>query len=248
MDKLKGRVAIVTGSARGIGEATAKLFSEEGARVVLCDVNIEGANKVAEAIRAKGGEALAVKADVTRQNEVQAVVEQTLEKFKKLDILVNNAGITRDMTVKKMEEAIWDEVLDVNLKGTYLTARAAMTPMSEANYGRIINTASIAVYGNFGQANYAASKAGVVAFTQSLALELARFNVTVNAVSPGFTDTPMTAIIPEDIKKALIARIPLKRMAQATEIARTHLFLAEEQSGYITGHVLFVDGGITVGL
>ncbi|MFH0795180.1 MAG: 3-oxoacyl-ACP reductase FabG [bacterium] len=248
MDRLKGKVAVITGAGRGIGEAIAMLFAEEGAKITLCDVNVEDMDRVAAAIRAKGGEALPVKVNICVKQEVEAVVKKTLEKFGKLHILINNAGITRDCFVKKMDEAKWDDVLDVNLKGTFLMAQAAMVPMSEANYGRIINTASIAAYGNMGQANYAASKAGVVAFTQSLALELARYNVTVNAVAPGFTETPMTAPIPEDIKKTYIARIPLKRMAHPVEIARAHLFLASEEAAFITGHVLFVDGGMTVGL
>ena len=246
--RLKNKVALVTGGGSGIGEATALRFSEEGAKVVINDVNLDNVNSVAEKIKAKGGEVLVCIADVCKKSDVENMIKQTLKKFSRLDILVNNAGINRDSFAKKMSEEQWDKVIDINLKGTFLCAQAALGPMIEQNSGRIINTASIGALGNIGQANYSASKAGVIGLTKTLALEGARYNITVNCVSPGATNTAMTAKIVPEIAQKIKEKIPLNRFAEPKEIADIHLFLASEESSYITGQVIFVDGGISVGI
>jgi 3-oxoacyl-[acyl-carrier protein] reductase len=246
--RLKGKVAIITGGAGGIGKETALLFAREGAKVVVQDMNAEGARAVADEIVKAGGEAVAVTGDVTKKAECEKIVGEAVAKFGKLDILINNAGINKDAMVKKMTEDQWDAVLSVNLKGTFLMCQAALAPMSAAKYGRIVNTASIGALGNPGQANYSASKAGVIGLTCTMALEFARSNIAVNAVSPGGTETQMTAGIPADIKKMLEERVPFKRFARPSEIANAHLFLASDEASYVTGQTLFVDGGISVGI
>lgn len=246
--RLKDRVALITGAGGGIGEAIAVRFAREGAKVVINDVNPDGASKVADTIKSAGGEAIVIKADVTNKSQVEAMVREITAKYGKLDIVVNNAGINRDAMVKKMDENQWDQVININLKGTFLVCQAGMMPMMEANYGRIINTSSIGSLGNIGQANYAASKAGVIGLTRTLALELAKYNINVNCVAPGATSTPMTKGIPEPIAKAISEKIPLKRFADPSEIANMHLFLASDEASYITGQVIFVDGGISVGI
>jgi len=246
--RLKDKIALITGGGSGIGEATAIRFAAEGAKIVINDVNETGAQKVAKTIKEQSGEALVHVVDVTNKSQVQGMIKATLDKFKRLDIIINNAGINRDALAKKMDEKQWDDVLNINLKGTFLVAQAGMAPMSEQRYGRIINTSSIGSLGNVGQANYSASKAGVIGFTKTMALELARFGITVNCVAPGATATPMTAGIPEGIAKKISERIPLKRFGQPTDIANMHLFLASDEASYITGQVVFVDGGISVGI
>jgi 3-oxoacyl-[acyl-carrier protein] reductase len=246
--RLKNKVALITGGGSGIGEATVLKFSEEGAKVVINDVNKDNANKLGEKLKAKGCEVLVCIADVCNKNEVDKMIKQVLDKFGRLDILVNNAGINRDSFVKKMSEEQWDKVIDINLKGTFLCAQAALVPMMEQMSGRIINTASIGALGNIGQANYSASKAGVIGLTKTLALEGARYNIKVNCVSPGATNTAMTAGIPPEIAEKVKKKIPLRRFAEPKEIADMHLFLASEESSYITGQVIFVDGGISVGI
>lgn len=246
--RLKDRVAIITGGGSGIGEATALKFSEEGAKVVVADVVMEGANKVVDSVRAAGREAIAVNVDVTKKSDTLALAKQAVEKFGRVDILINNAGINRDAFAKKMTEEQWDTVLNVNLKGTFLCCQAVIEPMSAQNYGRIVNTASIGTLGNPGQANYAASKCGVIGLTKTLALELSRNNITVNCVSPGATKTPMTSKMPPDIAEKFKGMIPLKRFAEPVEIANAHLFFAGDDAGYVTGQVLFVDGGLSVGI
>jgi 3-oxoacyl-[acyl-carrier protein] reductase len=245
--RFKDRVAIVTGAGSGIGAATAKRLASEGAAVVVADWNADAAGKVASEIAAAGGKSVGVKCDVSKKAEVDAVVKKALEAFGGLHVLVNNAGITRDGFAKKLGEDKWDEVMAVNLKGTFLCCQAAMLPMMEKNYGRIVNTASVAVLGNPGQANYAASKAGVIGLTRTLALELSRNQVTVNCVAPGATDTAMFNGVPEDIKQKIVGSIPLKRMAKPEEIAALHAFLASDDAAYITGQVVFCDGGSSVG-
>jgi 3-oxoacyl-[acyl-carrier protein] reductase len=246
--RLKNKVALITGGGSGIGEATVLRFSEEGAKVVINDVNVDNANSVAEKVKVKGCEVLVCIADVCNKSDVENMVKQTIEKFGRLDILVNNAGINRDSFAKKMSEEQWDKVIDINLKGTFLCAQAALDPMIEQNSGKIINTASIGALGNIGQANYSASKAGVIGLTKTLALEGARYNITVNCVSPGATNTAMTAKMSPEIAQKVKEKIPLKRFAEPKEIAEIHLFLASEESSYITGQVIFVDGGISVGI
>ena len=253
---LNGKVAWITGGASGIGRATALRFANEGASIAAGDVDSEGLESVVQEIEAGGGKALAVTGDVTNRDEVQSMVQTTLEAFGKLDILINNAGINRDGLVvkvkdgevKAMGDEKWDSVLAVNLKGTFLCAQAAAVPMIEAGAGRIVNTSSIGALGNIGQANYAASKAGVIGLTKTLALEWVRFGISVNCVAPGATKTQMTAGIPEKLMEGLVAKIPMRRLAEPEEIAAAHLFFASDQAAYITGQVLFVDGGISVGV
>ncbi len=246
--RLKEKVALITGGAGGIGEATALLFAENGAKVVVQDLNEDGLSRVVDAVQKIGGEAAAVAGDVTNKADCERIVATCVEKFGKLDILVNNAGINKDSMVKKMSEDKWDAVLGVNLKGTFLMCQAALGPMSGAKYGRIVNTASIGAVGNIGQANYSASKAGVIGLTCTLALEFARSGIAVNCVSPGATETQMTAGIPDEIKKAIESKIPQRRFASPKEIASAHLFFASDDASYVTGQTLYVDGGITVGI
>jgi len=245
--KLEGKVAIVTGAGSGIGAATAERLAKDGAAVVVADWNEEAAAKVAAGIEGAGGRAVAQKCDVSKKADAGAAVAKAKETFGGLHILVNNAGITRDGFAKKLDEAKWDEVLAVNLKGTFLMCQAAMLPMIEQNYGRIVNTASIAVLGNPGQANYAASKAGVIGLTRTLALELSRNTVTVNCVAPGATDTAMFSGVPEEIRQKIVSTIPLGRMAAPSELAALHAFLVSDDAAFITGQVIFCDGGSSVG-
>lgn len=245
--RFKDRVAIVTGAGSGIGAATAKRLASEGAVVVVADWNEEGAAKVAAEIEAAGGKAAAVKCDVSKKADCDAAVKKALDAFGGLHVLINNAGITRDGFAKKLGEDKWDQVMAVNLKGTFLMCQSAMLPMMEKNHGRIVNTASVAVLGNPGQANYSASKAGVIGLTRTLALELSRNSVTVNCVAPGATDTAMFNGVPDDIRAKIVGSIPLKRMARPEEIAALHAFLASDDASYITGQVVFCDGGSSVG-
>jgi 3-oxoacyl-[acyl-carrier protein] reductase len=243
-----GKVAIVTGAGRGIGEATAQRLAADGAAVSVWDVNAEAAEAVAGAIREAGGNAIACAVDVSNKEQVDAAVAKTVEELGGLHILVNNAGITRDKSAKKLGEAEWDLVLAVNLKGTFLVCQAAMNVMLESGYGRIVNTASVAVDGNFGQANYSASKAGVVGLTRTLALECAKAGITVNCVAPGATDTPMFDAVPDEIKQAICKSIPLRRMAEPAEVASVHAFLTSDDASYVTGQLVYVDGGATLGV
>ena len=246
--RLKDKVALITGGGSGIGEATVFRFSEEDAKVIINDISADNAKKVAKKVKANGSEVLVCIADVCKKSEVEYMIKQTLERFGRLDILVNNAGINRDSFAKKMSEEQWDKVIDVNLKGTFLCAQAALGPMIEQKSGKIINTASIGALGNIGQANYSAAKAGVIGLTKTLALECARYNISVNCVSPGATNTAMTAGMPPEIAQNVNEKIPLRRFAEPKEIANVHLFLASDESSYITGQVIFVDGGISVGI
>jgi 3-oxoacyl-[acyl-carrier protein] reductase len=253
--KLHNRVALISGAGGGIGRATALRFAREGARLVLSDVDESFAAETADMIVHAGGEAVAVVGSVSQRVDAQRMVDAALAAYGELHILVNNAGITRDALttrikdgdVRLMPDEHWDAVLDVNLKGTWLLSQLAAAPMIRQKYGRIVNTASVAARGNVGQANYAASKAGVIGLTKTLALEWARFNIAVNCVAPGGVKTRMTAAIPEHVMAGLLERIPLKRMAEPDEIAAAHVFLASDESSYITGQVLWVDGGLTVG-
>jgi 3-oxoacyl-[acyl-carrier protein] reductase len=252
---LEGKVALITGGANGIGRATALRFAREGAQLVISDLDAGGLNAVCEQIEALGGQVATHVGSVSERTDVQNMIDVTLDRFGRLDILINNAGINRDGLVtrvkdgevKLMPDENWESVLNVNLKGTWLCSQLAAVPMMAQKYGRIVNTSSIGALGNIGQANYAASKAGVIGLTKTLALEWARFNIAVNCVAPGATRTTMTEGIPEKIMEGLLAKIPYRRLAEPEEIAAAHAFLASDEAGYITGQVLFVDGGISVG-
>ncbi|NLN06126.1 MAG: 3-oxoacyl-ACP reductase FabG [Firmicutes bacterium] len=245
--RLKDKVAIITGSARGLGKAMALKMAAEGAKVVVCDLNYDGCIAVKEEIESAGGVALAVRCDVAKREEVVSMVQQTVDAFGQIDILVNNAGITRDAQIIKMTDEQWDEVLNVNLKSMFICIQEVIKYMIPRNYGRIVNITSISgLEGNFGQANYSAAKAGVIGLTKTLSKELGRKGITVNAVAPGFMRTEMTKTIPEKIKEQLLARIPLRRAGEPMEVAEAVLFLASDASSYITGHTLNVNGGLYV--
>lgn len=246
--RLKGKVALITGAGSGIGEACARLFAKEGARVAVNDVSEEDAARVAGEIAASGGDAMSITADVSRKEQVETMVDTIVEKMGRLDILINNAGIARDALLLKMSEEQWDKVMDVNLKGSFLCSQAAASHMVEQGSGKIVLTASVGMLGNVGQANYVASKCGIVGLTRTLALELARYGINVNCVSPGATKTRMTSAIPPDIAERFRKMIPFRRFAEPGEIAAVHLFLVSDEAGYITGQVIFVDGGLSVGL
>ena len=238
-----GQVALVTGGGMGIGAETARLFAQGGASVVLVDWNDEAAGQVAEEIKSAGGKALAAKCDVSNRSDVEAAVALAVKEFGRLDILINNAGITRDSTLLKMEPHQWDQVIAVNLTGIFNCAQVAGLQMKEQKYGRILSASSTSAFGNFGQTNYAATKAGVIGMTKTMAIELARYGITVNAVAPGFIQTSMTEAIPADIREVAISKIPVGRAGIPLDIARTYLFLASPEAGFITGQVIVVDGG-----
>ena len=244
-DSLRGKVALVTGGSRGIGRAISLELAHNGAAVAVNFVsNVAKAEAVAADIRAMGSECLLVQGDVSRKEDARRVVNQTLEAWKRIDILVNNAGITRDHTLRKMTDEDWEAAISVNLNGTYYCTSIAMLAMIEQKYGRIINIASIVgETGAFGQANYAASKGGIIAFTKCLALELARDNITANAIAPGYTATDMVEAMPAEVLEKICAKIPLRRLAKPEEIAKAVLFLARD-ADYITGTTLNVNGGL----
>ena len=245
--RLKDKVALITGGARGIGQAIALTFAREGADIVVADVNLEIAQKTALEIEALGRKALALEMDVTNYEKVEEGVNKILDKMGKVDILVNNAGITKDNLLLRMSQADWDAVINVNLKGTFNCIKAVSRPMIKQRSGRIISIASIiGLIGNPGQANYAASKAGIIALTKTVAKELASRNVNANAVAPGFIQTEMTARLPEDIKKKMLEAIPLAKLGTPQDVANTCLFLASEESSYITGQVITIDGGMVM--
>ena len=245
--RLKDKTALVTGGARGIGREIALCLAREGANVVIWDVNPESAKSTAKDIEALGVKADYVQADVTKYNQVEESVNKILDNFQKLDILVNNAGITKDNLLLRMSEADWDAVINVNLKGTFNCTKAAAKVMLRQRSGKIINIASIiGIIGNFGQANYAASKAGIIALTKTTAKELASRGICVNAVAPGFIQTEMTAKLPADIQQKLLTRIPLNRLGKPEDVAKLCLFLASSESDYITGQVIIIDGGMVM--
>ena len=243
-----GKTAVVTGGSRGLGRAVCLELAAGGANVVLCYAgNENAANETAAACEALGAKVLAVRCDVADSAQVKALMDEALKVFGRIDILVNNAGITRDGLLMMMKETDFDDVINTNLKGAFLCMKAVARTMMKQRYGRIVNLSSVVgLRGNAGQVNYAASKAGVIGMTKSLAKELARRGVTVNAVAPGFMETDMTAAMPEAAKTATLAAIPMGRMGAAEDVAKAVAFLASEEAGYITGQVVAVDGGMAM--
>jgi 3-oxoacyl-[acyl-carrier protein] reductase len=243
--ELLGKVALVTGAAQGIGKAIALLLAEKGADVVVSDINVEKAQETAREIEEKGRKSMALKVNVADPDEVEQMVETIIEKFSRIDILVNNAGITRDKLLLRMSSEDWDAVLDVNLKGVFNCTKSVIKYMSKQRSGKIVNIASVVgLMGNVGQANYAASKAGVIGFTKTVAREFAQRGININAIAPGYIQTPMTEVLPEKVKEELMRLIPMGRLGQPEDVAQAVLFLVSEASNYVTGQVLNVNGGI----
>ena len=244
-----GKVAIVTGSGRGIGKAIAMKLAENGATLVINDVGDSApAEQTVTEIKNLNRQAMAIMADVSSSTDVSKMMETAIAAYGKVDILVNNAGITRDQLTMKMTDEEWDKVLAIDLKSVFLCTRAVLRPMLKQRSGRIISMSSVVgIIGNAGQANYAAAKAGIIGFTKTIAKEVASRGITVNAVAPGFIDTPMTQVLPEERKQALMNNIPLGYLGTPRDIAETVAFLASEEARYITGQVISVDGGISLG-
>jgi len=241
--KLNNRVAIITGGARGIGKATAELFAQEGAQVVIWDLLETGAD-AAQAIATSGKAAEFMKVNSTDYAAVQAAAKAVKDKYGKIDILINNAGITRDSSFLKMTHEQWDQVLDVNMTGVFNCTKAVAPFMVEGQYGRIVNTSSIVgLYGNFGQTNYVATKSAVIGMTKVWARELGKYGITSNAVAPGFIKTDMTAALPTEMLEGAAAKVPVRRLGEPIDIAQAYLFLALEESSFINGATLSVDGG-----
>ena len=247
MGQLDGKIALVTGAARGIGRAIAEKLAAEGADLALCDLQVEWLADTAQAVQALGRRAKCVAADVSNAAQVNEAVDAVLKECGRIDILVNNAGITRDTFLARMSEEDWDAVLSINLKGTFLFTKAVSRTMMKQRGGTIVSIASIiGLIGNAGQCNYSASKAGVIAFTKSVAKELASRNVRANAVAPGFIQTKMTDALPEEVRQKMLEMIPVKRFGQPEDVARAVLFLASDASSYMTGQVLSVCGGMVM--
>jgi 3-oxoacyl-(acyl-carrier-protein) reductase len=246
--RLKGRIALVTGGSRGIGRAIAIALAEEGADVAINYQRNEAlAKEVAQDIERMGRAAEIYQADVSDPEQVSRMRDAIVKRFERVDILVNNAGINRDKSFVKMDEASWRTVIDVNLHGVFYCTKAFLEGMMARGYGRVVNISSIVgQMGNFGQANYAATKAGLIGLTKTLAKELAGKGITVNAVAPGFIETDMVVLLPEDVKKKIVSQIPLGRFGKPEEVARAVVFLAGPDGGYITGHELSVNGGMYV--
>lgn len=245
MKRLQDKRILLTGAARGIGATCARVFVNEGARVFLVDRDEAALHQLAGEL---GGDNVKARVlDITSSEDVKAAVAEMVEHFGGVDVLVNNAGITRDSLTAKMTEEAWDAVIDVNLKAPMICAQAVFPYMKEQGSGAILNAASVSALGNVGQANYAASKAGLIGMTKTWALEFARFGIRANAVAPGFTDTEMMATIPEEVLGKIVGKVPLRRLAKPEEIAAAYTFLASDEAAFITGQVLFIDGGLTTG-
>ena len=243
--KLTGKVALVTGAAQGIGKAVALLLARHGADIVVSDINLEKAEETAKEIESIGPKAMAIKVNVASLNDVERMVEAVLKKFGRIDILINNAGITRDKLILRMTEEDWDIVLNVNLKGTFNCTKAVVRHMAKQRSGKIVSIASVVgEMGNAGQVNYAASKAGVIGLTKTIAREFAKRGINVNAIAPGYIETPMTEVLSDKVKEELKRLIPMERLGKPEDVAEAVLFLVSEESNYITGQVLNVNGGI----
>jgi 3-oxoacyl-[acyl-carrier protein] reductase len=245
MFSLKDKVAVVTGASQGIGRDTARALTEAGAKVVVAARNEEKLTALVSDIAAAGGEAFAVKMDVADAEQVKAGFKLVIEKFGRIDILVNNAAVTRDGLAMRMKKEDWETALQTNLTGAHFCVQQVLPVMMKARAGRIINISSVvAQSGNAGQANYVAAKAGLIGLTKAIAIEIASRGITVNAVAPGFIETPMTDVLPDKVKEELKTRIPLGRMGSPRDVAAAIVFLASDEAGYITGHVLNVNGGM----
>lgn len=245
--RLLDKVSIITGGARGIGEATAKKFASEGAKVVVADLRQEDVDLVVNHIESNGGKAIGLTVDVTNRSSVDKMIEDTIKEFGRLDVIVNNAGITMDATLAKMTEEQWDKVIDVNLKGVYNCGQAAAKIMVDQGSGVILNASSVVgLYGNFGQTNYAATKWGVIGMTKSWAKELGRKGVRSNAVAPGFISTPMVMKMPEKVISMMEGKAPLGKLGEPEDIANAYAFLASDEAKFITGAVLEVTGGVVL--
>ncbi|MCB5235321.1 3-oxoacyl-[acyl-carrier-protein] reductase [Niallia circulans] len=244
--KLAGKVAVVTGASRGIGKSIALELAKQGADVVVNYAgSVDRANEVVKEIEGLGRKAISIQCDVSNTDSVNAMMKEALESFGNIDILVNNAGITRDNLLMRMKDSEWDDVINTNLKGVFLCTKAVTRPMMKQRKGRIINITSIVgVTGNPGQANYVAAKAGVIGFTKTTAKELAQRNITVNAIAPGFITTDMTDKLTEEVKNSMLTQIPLGQFGRPEDIANAVVFLASDDSSYITGQTLHIDGGM----
>ncbi len=247
MKRLKDKVAIITGSGQGIGKATALLFARESAAVIVAEYNKDTGEAVATEINKAGGEGRFVQVDIANRESVQALISDVLETNGNIDVLVNNAGVIKDNTLEKMTDEEFDRVISVNLRGTYICTKEAAEIMRKQGSGVILNAASVvALYGNFGQTNYVASKAGVIGMTKVWARELGKYGIRVNAVAPGFISTDMIKDIPENVIEMMLKKVPLRRMGQIEEVASVYAWLASDDASYVTGTVINVDGGVVV--
>ena len=245
--RLAGKVSIITGAGQGIGEATAVKFAKEGAKVAVCDINLETVNHVVDEVTKAGGEAIGFKVDVTDKESIAAMVQGVMAKWGRIDTLVNNAGIVQDAQLKKMSEDQFDRVIDVNLKGVYNCTKAVVDIMLAQNSGCILNASSVVgIYGNFGQTNYAATKFGVIGMVKTWARELGRKGIRANAICPGFVETPILSSMPDKVIKMMEELVPMGRLAKPEEIANTYAWLASDEASYVNGAVIEVSGGVTL--
>ena len=241
--RLKNKIALITGGANGIGLATAERFAKEGAKIILWDVSEQG-NEIADRLKKEGHEIIFKKVSVTNQEEVHKAMTEAHEHFGRIDILINNAGITKDRTLLKMTMQEWDDVISVNLTGVFICTQAIAPIMKEQNYGRIVSASSnVAIRGNFGQTNYVATKSAIIGMTKVWAMELGRYNITVNCIAPGFITTAMTDLMPEEMRKQTIPHIPLGKWGVPDDIANGYLYLASDEASFVSGICLTIDGG-----